>query len=145
MRKHRIAPDVGKSEVGVGQDVEVRLLDGEKDLFLEFLGHRQVASVLDEVGGELAVGLRNLVLGGTGSMDGLIAGVDWGDVGMPSPCQVERCRHDKCQVAVLAAASRRVNGTGVGVKFLLEDLKTVVRGGPDDRRENGMREGESRR
>ena len=31
MREHRIAAYVGKPEVGVGQDVEVRLLDCEKD------------------------------------------------------------------------------------------------------------------
>ena len=74
MLKHRFAPHVSKAEIGVGQDVEIRLLDGEKDLLLELLRHRHVSRVLDEVGGVLTVGLRDLMLRGTGNMDGLVAG-----------------------------------------------------------------------
>ena len=45
---------------------------------------------------------------------------------MASLCEVEFIRHDEGQVAIVAAAVSRMDGTGIGIQLLLEELKRFV-------------------
>ena len=132
MREHGATGDVSVPEVEVFEDTEVAGFDREKKLFLEGLRYGGVQGELREIVCELAICFGDLRGGGVGGMDGRIARVGGHGEGLAGAVDVSSRWHDHGEMAICASSARGVDGAGVRVELLLEELERGVGGRAGD-------------
>jgi hypothetical protein len=122
----------------IGQNGQVQDGHGHKDLFFEFLVDGAVKVVFGEVGYILVICFSDLgLLGRVGRMDrGISTMVDGRIKDGANTGLVVSIWHDNGEMTVTTTTMSRVNGMGISVELMLEDLQGTVGGLGDGSKEH---------